>query len=49
MKEYDNYLAQQVDKHLSDCIPHIPDEETGALNCIECEQKDCEYWSDWNE
>jgi len=48
MKEYDLWLDRQTEIYNQGCIP-ILDSNREAINCSECNNKECESWDDWNE
>jgi len=57
---YDNWLENQAEEYYRGCEPTIIESgyeyEGGGeysqwyrINCEECEEKNCEYWSKYND
>lgn len=48
MYDYDNYLLNLTNnKYYEECVPH-PDRSGEPINCIECDNEECEYYEEYH-
>ena len=45
---FDKHLNQQINDYCSECEPKS-DKEGNVINCCECDQEHCEFYSEYNE
>lgn len=48
MTDYDTYLMKQAERYYQECEPK-PDADGDPINCIECNNNECEHYADYHE
>ena len=48
MSEFQDYHDKLINEYLDPCIPILSKIDGEAYNCMECCEKECEHWGEYN-
>lgn len=48
MSDWNSYLSRCVEQYYGECRPEY-DGDGDPVNCMECDNKDCEFWHEYHE